>query len=130
MGWDAEQSYDQLLNPIIKNNMSEQKREVIFADGFIFKKPNENAPEFVKGDISIKVGEFIDFLNKHNNNGWVNLNLKKSQGGKLYVDLNNWTPPAKDGEAPQNAPQATTAPVNAGEDTRVAPTPIEEEPPF
>ena len=84
--------------------MSEEKREVVFADGFIFKKPNENAPEFVKGDISIKVGEFIEFLQKHNNNGWVNLNLKKSQGGKLYVDLNTWTP-KKDESTPTNAGQ-------------------------
>ena len=79
--------------------MSEQKREVIFADGMIFKKPNENAPEFVKGEIAIKVSEFIEFLNKHvKADGWVNLNLKKSAAGKLYVDLNNWTPPKKEEE--------------------------------
>tara|TARA_R110000851_G_scaffold314993_1_gene477241 strand:- start:50 stop:376 length:327 start_codon:yes stop_codon:yes gene_type:complete len=97
--------------------MSEEKREVVFADGFIFKKPKEGAPDFVKGDISIKVGEFIDFLNKHNNNGWVNLNLKKSTAGKLYVDLNNWTPKTVDNAQPP----VNTAPVNAAEDTRVAP---------
>lgn len=99
--------------------MSEEKREVIFADGFIFKKPREGAPDFVKGDISIKVGEFIEFLNKHNNNGWVNLNLKKSQGGKLYVDLNTWKPPTD-----------TTTPTNAGEDNRQAPDVTEEDLPF
>jgi hypothetical protein len=99
--------------------MSEEKREVIFADGFIFKKPKEGAPDFVKGDISIKVGEFIEFLNKHNNNGWVNLNLKKSTAGKLYVDLNTWKPPVD-----------VIAPVNAGEDTREAPDVTEEDLPW
>lgn len=77
--------------------MSEEKREVIFADGFIFKKPGEKAPEFVKGEIAIKVDEFVAFLLKHKKlDGWVNLNLKKSAGGKLYCDLNNWTPSKKD----------------------------------
>jgi hypothetical protein len=73
-----------------------EKKETIFADGFIFKKPHEKAPDFVKGEISIKVDEFISFLQKNNNKGWVNLNLKKSKGGKLYVDLNNWTPEKKE----------------------------------
>lgn len=88
--------------------MSEQKRETIFADGMMFRKPNENAPEFVKGEISIKVDEFIAFLQKHKKaDGWVNLNLKKSTGGKLYIDLNNWTPPKKDNESvPPTGPKS------------------------
>ena len=77
--------------------MSEEKREVIFTEGFIFKKPGEHAPDFVKGEIAIKVDEFVAFLQKHKkSDGWVNLNLKKSKSGKLYTDLNNWTPPTKE----------------------------------
>lgn len=73
-----------------------EKKEVIFAEGFILKKPGDKAPDFVKGEIAIKVSEFVAFLQKHvKNDGWVNLNLKKSAAGKLYVDLNNWTPPKK-----------------------------------
>lgn len=69
----------------------EEKKETIFANGMFFKKPHENAPDFVKGDISIKVDEFIQFLTKYKNStGYVNLNLKKSRGGKLYIDLNTW----------------------------------------
>lgn len=63
----------------------------IFADGFFFEKPKENAPEFVKGKISIKVDEFIPFLEQHRNGGgYVNLDLKKAKSGKLYVALNDY----------------------------------------
>ncbi len=67
--------------------------EKIFADGFRFEKPREGSPEFVKGRISIKVPEAITFLERHQSNaGWVNIDLKKSAGGKLYLELNTWTP--------------------------------------
>lgn len=67
-----------------------EERETIFADGMIFKRPHENAPDFVKGAISIKVDEFKEFLDKHANNGWVNLDLKKSKNDKLYLQLNDY----------------------------------------
>jgi len=51
--------------------MSEQNNEAVFLDGFIFKRPREGAPDFVKGSMSIKVSEAVDFLKKHDNNGWV-----------------------------------------------------------
>lgn len=70
-----------------------EKKEKIFADGFRFEKPREGSPEFVKGRLSIKVPEAISFLEKHQNNGgWVNIDLKKSAGGKLYLELNTWQP--------------------------------------
>lgn len=65
-------------------------KEKIFGQGIIFKKPREGAPEFVKGNISVKVDEFIGFLRTHNNNGWVNLDLKKSKEGKYYIELNTY----------------------------------------
>lgn len=72
----------------------------VFADGMIFKNPAENAPEFVKGKISIKSTDFIAFLHKHSKNGWVNLDLKQSQGGKMYFELDTWTPKKDDKEVP------------------------------
>lgn len=66
------------------------KKEPIFPDGFIFKGPRQNAPEFIKASISIKVGQFIPFLEKHAKNGWVNLDVKKSQKGSIYVQLEDW----------------------------------------
>lgn len=67
--------------------------EKIFADGFKFEKPREGSPEFVKGKLSIHAPTAIIFLQKYQNNGgWVNIDLKKSAGGKLYLELNTWQP--------------------------------------
>lgn len=41
--------------------MSEDK---VFADGLIVKR-NENAPDFVTCNLSVKVGEFTAFLLEH-----------------------------------------------------------------
>jgi hypothetical protein len=65
----------------------------IFAEGMFFNKPREGAPDFVKGKIDIKVDEFLLFLNKNKNQkGYVNLDLKESKGGKLYLELNTFVP--------------------------------------
>jgi len=111
--------------------MDNNKPEPTFADGMIFKRPNEGAPDFVKGALSIKVDEAIAFLQKHNSGGWVNLDLKNSQGGKLYLQLNDWKPTPKDNEqppsgAPQAAPQAGTNP----QDSQDAPAITESEVPW
>ena len=80
-----------------------EKKEKIFADGFRFEKPREGSPEFVKGRLSIKAPEAIIFLQKHQNNGgWVNIDLKKSAGGKLYLELNTWQPNTS--TSPKTAP--------------------------
>jgi hypothetical protein len=66
--------------------MAEDK---IFANGFIFKR-NPKAPDFVIGNISIKSEEAIQFIKDHTKNGWVNLKINKSQGGKPYIELDTW----------------------------------------
>ncbi len=76
----------------------------VFADGFLFKR-NENAPDFVVGSMSVKVEEAVTFLNKHNNNGWVNLQVKTSQGGKYYMELDTFKPKAQQDPAPAAAPE-------------------------
>lgn len=86
-----------LVGKIKYNKMAQDK---IFADGFIFKK-DEQTPEFVIGKISIKVEEATEFLKNHSNNGWVNLDVKLSQGGKHYMELNTWKPNT---EKSNNAP--------------------------
>lgn len=65
------------------------QEEKVFAEGFIFKR-RENAPEFVIGNISIKVDEAIAFLRKHEKNGWVNLNAKTARSGNPYLELDTW----------------------------------------
>ena len=86
--------------------MTEQKQEKIFADGLIFKKPSEKAPDFVKGNLSFKVEEFKKFLDENINNGWVNIDLKESSGGKYYAELNTWKPKVEGSET-SSEPQIT-----------------------
>jgi len=78
----------------------------IFADGFIFKR-RENAPEFVIGNISVKVQDAVSFLHENQKNGWVNLNVLNSQAGKPYIELDTFVPKKKDNgvdTAPNQAP--------------------------
>jgi hypothetical protein len=80
-----------LVGKIKYNKMAQEK---IFADGFIFKKKPES-PEFVIGNMSVKVDDAISFLKQNESNGWVNLNIMLSQSGKHYVELDTWKPTPK-----------------------------------
>lgn len=62
-----------------------------FPEGLIFKLPRENAPDYVIGSISIKRAELIAWLEGRDGD-WVNLNLKRSQGGKGYAEVDTWKP--------------------------------------
>ena len=62
-----------------------------FIDGLFVKNPRENAPDFVKGSLSILVDKFIPYLkSKANAKGYVNIDLLVSQDGNLYAKLNGW----------------------------------------
>lgn len=69
-------------------------KEVKFADGFIVKR-NDTAPDFVLCSVSFKVDEAIGFLKSNAKNGWVNVDFKRAQSGKLYAALNEWQPDQK-----------------------------------
>jgi len=71
--------------------MAENK---IFADGFIVKR-KDSAPEFVVASVSVKVEDFGKFVKEHQENGWLNMDIKKSQQGKFYAELNTWKPDQK-----------------------------------
>ena len=68
------------------------EQDKIFVDGLIVKPPHENAPEFVKLRLSMKVGELTAFLLQHQRDGWVNCDIKVSKGGKIYAELDTWQP--------------------------------------
>ena len=62
-----------------------------FIDGLFVKNPRENAPDFVKGSLSILVDKFIPYLkSKANAKGYVNIDLLVSKDGNLYAKLNDW----------------------------------------
>jgi hypothetical protein len=68
-----------------------EQKEKVFADGFMFKR-REDAPEFVIGQLSIKVDEAVAFLSQNARNGWVNLDIKTGRSGKQYLELNTYEP--------------------------------------
>tara|TARA_R110002020_G_scaffold163568_1_gene349644 strand:+ start:309 stop:590 length:282 start_codon:yes stop_codon:yes gene_type:complete len=72
-------------------NMAEDK---IFADGFSFKR-RENAPDFVVGNVNIKVDDAISFLKENNKKGWCNLNINQARSGNYYMELDTWEPKEK-----------------------------------
>lgn len=65
--------------------------ETIFADGLIVKK-NENAPDFVLCNLSVKVEEFEKFMKANSKNGWVNLSVLMGKSGKPYAKLDTYEP--------------------------------------
>ena len=87
--------------------MSDEK---IFVDGMIVKR-NDNAPDFVICNLSLKGKELVDFMRQHQKDGWVNVQIKRSQGGKLYAELDTWEPSQQPQQyskqaSPQAAPPA------------------------
>lgn len=70
--------------------------DVIFPDGLMVKAPREGAPDFVKGSISIKIQELINWLGQQSGD-WINLDMKVSKGGKWYAQVNTWKAENKQG---------------------------------
>ncbi len=69
--------------------MSENK----FVPGLLVKAPRDGSPSFIKSSVSIKLGEFISFLEGlPNDQEWLNIDIKESRGGKLYAAINDWKP--------------------------------------
>ena len=65
--------------------------DIIFIDGLKFEKPKEGAPEFIKGKLSIHAERLTKFIAEHKNeNGYLNIDLKKSKEGNLYLTLNTY----------------------------------------
>ncbi len=76
--------------------------EAQFVDGMIVKR-NENAPEYAICKLSIKKGEFSGWLVQQPGD-WVNIEIKRSRGGKLYAALDTWKPDGKADAKPAPKP--------------------------
>ena len=68
--------------------------DIEFPKGIIFKLPQSNAPDYVKGKLSIKIEEAIEWL-QNQEDEWVNLDLLVSKEGKPYCKVNEWKPKPK-----------------------------------
>ena len=77
--------------------------EAIFPEGISVRDPHEKAPDFVRGRISMMKDEIIPWLEKQEGE-WVNCDIKRSKGGKLYLQVDTWKPKTP------TAPQASEEP--------------------
>ena len=68
-----------------------ETNEKKFAKGFFFNR-RENSPEFVIGSLGVRVDEAIEWVKqqKQKENGFINLDIKKGQSGKYYLELNEY----------------------------------------
>ena len=76
-----------------------------FVPGLYAKAPHENAPDFVKVSLSIKRAELGNWL-RSKSDEFINVDIKVSQGGKWYGEVNNFVPDKSKG---QNTPRQEPA---------------------
>jgi len=82
--------------------------DVKFVDGLMVKKPHQNAPDFVKAGLSIKREELINWLQGQSGE-WINVDIKESQKGSWYAQVNDWQPQGGQGSGQQGQPQQPQA---------------------
>ena len=79
--------------------------ETVFIDGLYIK---EAKPEYILCKMSFQLERFQQFCNENNNSsGYVNIEIKRSQSGRLYASLDTWEP-TKDYE-PEYETESTPA---------------------
>ncbi len=65
----------------------------IFIPGMSVRK-NENAPEWVLGNVSIDIPAFKKFLDEQTTDR-LNVSLKRAKSGKCYAEVDTWKPAEK-----------------------------------
>ena len=74
--------------------MNEQT-ETIFPQGMMIKKRKPESaprPDFILEEFSFKCDEFAAFMQQHQSNGWINVTMKRSKAGNVYLALDTWKP--------------------------------------
>ena len=84
-----------------------------FPRGLFVSAPRANAPDFVKGRISIRVVEFLEWLSKKDGEEWLRLDIKEGfsvddKGNpKWYSQVDNWKPSDRNATpSNQNLPES------------------------
>lgn len=95
---------------------------ITFVQGMNFRQVPPTAPEAVRGNISFKVNEMIEFLNKYDNKGWVNIKMMKSkEKGSIYFILDEYKPKTDPAAAQEyNDQKYRTQPLNEKQQNEVS----------
>ena len=85
--------------------------DIEFAEGIFPRAPSPNAPDFVKGQIKIKIDDAIAFLESKRDSGkdWIDLDVKESRAGKWYASVNTWQENKSGNNATANASPSTSS---------------------
>lgn len=62
-----------------------------FVKGLFYNMPNQSAPEYVVGEISIRVDEFMQWVEKNahlQSKGYLPITIKRSKSGTYYAEVN------------------------------------------
>lgn len=86
--------------------------KIEFPDGIFVKAPHQNAPDFVKGRVTIKLEEAIAYLQSKVAAGeeWLSLDIKESRAGKWYASVDDWQPNSQSREENATALDTSLAP--------------------
>jgi|TARA_R110000824_G_scaffold28861_3_gene96539 hypothetical protein len=67
------------------------QKEKVFVDGLIIKDPRKEQKEWILANLYMKRDELIGWLQKQPED-FIALHMKRSQGGKLYLEVDTWKP--------------------------------------
>jgi hypothetical protein len=80
-----------------------------------WQDPHEKAPLFVKGNISINVKKFAEFIKENeqyiSEKGWMKIVMKESKSQTIYFELDTYKPEKRE-QAPQAEKSDTTKYIN------------------
>ena len=76
------------------------------AKGLYAFTPNENAPDWVKMDLSVNVDQFVEWLQSQekNDKGSVRITIAEGKSGKLYGKFNDYKPKESTEESTNDLP--------------------------
>jgi len=70
----------------------------VFVEGMMVKLPDDNAPDFLKLKLSMKLDEFGAWVSAQKKADpsieWINIEVKEGRSGKWYLERNMWKPEA------------------------------------
>jgi hypothetical protein len=92
----------------------------IYPKGLFANKPRENAPDFVKGSLSLHKTTLIEWLSNFqaNEKGYINLDVKEGRDGEYYVEVNTFVKKETSNEDTERARTMNEARKKAQEDAQ------------
>ena len=89
--------------------------DIEFPKGLMVKEKHPKAPDFVICGVSIQRKELGNWL-RGKEEDWINLQIKRSKKGELYIAVDNWEPESKPSVATESPVDRMAKDFNEDED--------------